>query len=45
MSWKQWLVHFAIMGAVYAVGYYSSYFLSKKYAIKKRERDNDEKQK
>lgn len=43
MNWKQVGINLLVMGVVYALGYVSSYFLSKRYAIKKKERDNDEK--
>lgn len=45
MDWKKWLLNLVVMGVVYAIGYSSSYFLSKRYAIKKKEREDNEKQK
>ena len=45
MNWKQVLFNLLVMAVVYSLGYVSSYFFSRRYAIKKRERENDEKEK
>lgn len=45
MDWKQVGINLLVVGVVYAVGYFSSYFLSRNYAKKMKEREKDEKQK
>lgn len=40
MNWKQIFLNLLIIGIVYSLGYVSSYFLSKRYAIKKKQRDD-----
>lgn len=45
MDWKQIGINLLVVAGVYALGYVSSYFLSKNYATKKKERENNEKQK
>lgn len=39
MNWKQVLINLLVIGVVYSLGYVSSYFFSKRYAIKKGQRD------
>lgn len=41
MNWKQVLINLAVMAVVYSIGYFSSYFFSKKYAEKKERRRNE----
>lgn len=43
MNWKQIGLNFLVMAVVYCVGYFSSYFLSKKWSIKKTEEKQDKK--
>lgn len=42
---KQILINLLVMAGVYSLGYVSSYFFSKRYASKKKERDDIEKEK
>lgn len=42
---KQILINLLVVAGVYFLGYVSSYFFSKRYAIKKKERDDIEKEK
>ena len=42
---KQILINLLVVAVVYSLGYVSSYFFSKRYAIKKKERDDIEKEK
>ena len=43
MNWKQIGLNFLVMAVVYGVGYFSSYFFSKRWAIKKEQKDNKKK--
>ena len=42
---KQILINLLVVAGVYSLGYVSSYFFSKRYSIKKKERDDIEKEK
>lgn len=39
------LINLLVVAGVYSLGYVSSYFFSKRYAMKKKERDDIEKEK
>lgn len=43
MDWKKIGINLLIVGSVYALAYFSSYFFSKRYALKKKEREKNEK--
>ena len=43
MNWKQVGINLLVMALVYGVGYISSYFLSERYVIKKREKEENNK--
>lgn len=41
MDWKQFALNLLVMAGVYILGYGSSYFFSKKYAIKKNQNKSE----
>ena len=43
MDWKQVLINLTVMGGVYLLGYFSSYFFSRRYAEKKEREKNEKK--
>lgn len=43
MNWKQVGINLLVMAFVYGVGYISSYFFSKRYAVKKQEKEKNNK--
>ena len=39
MNWKQIFINLLVIGGVYSVGYFSSYFFSRRYAINKKQKE------